>query len=185
MADLGTDEYIVYRFDPRQGTIARHSSSKVKPGQGPRHFTFAPDYQFGYGLNEMGSTVSVFQWDEAAGNLKEIQNLTTLPEGFSGTNNCAEVQIHPSGKFLYASNRGHDSLAIFRVSAGKLAPVGHVSTGGKTPRNFRMDPTGKWLLAANQDTGNVVVFQLDTATGKLSPTGDEVKVPFPVCIKFL
>lgn len=185
VADLGTDEYIVYRFDAAQGTIQRHGAAKVKAGQGPRHFSFAPDFKFGYGLNEMGSSVSVFDWNESAGNLTEVQNVTTLPDGFTGTNNCAEVQVHPSGKYLYASNRGHDSLAMFAINKGKLTPMGQVSTGGKTPRNFRMDPTGSWLLAANQDSGNVVMFRIDKASGKLTATGDEVKTPFPVCIKFL
>jgi 6-phosphogluconolactonase len=185
VADLGTDEYIIYRFDPSRGSIERHGAAKVKPGSGPRHFSFDPKFNFGYGLNEMGSTVSVFQWNENAGSLTDVQTITTLPEGFSGTNNCAEVQIHPSGKYLYASNLGHDSLAMFAINQGKLSPMGNVSTGGKTPRNFRMDPSGNWLLAANQDTGNVVVFRIDKSTGKLTATGDEVKVPFPVCVKFL
>jgi 6-phosphogluconolactonase len=185
VADLGTDEYIVYRFDPSRGSIERHGATKVKAGQGPRHFAFAPDFKFGYGLNEMGSSVSAFDWNESAGSLTEIQNITTLPDGFSGTNNCAEVQVHPSGRYLYASNRGHDSLAMFSISKGKLTSIGHVPTGGKTPRNFRMDPGGNWLLAANQDSGNVVVFRIDKTSGKLTPTGDEIKVPFPVCVKFL
>jgi 6-phosphogluconolactonase len=185
VADLGTDEYIVYRFDASKGTIARHGATKVKAGQGPRHFSFAPDFKLGYGLNEIGSTVSVFEWNETTAALTETQNITTLPEGFTGTSHCAEIQVHASGKYIYASNRGHDSLAMFAIKQGKLSPMGQVSTGGKTPRNFRMDPTGNWLLAANQDSGNIVVFRIDKATGKLTPTGTEVKTPFPVCVKFL
>jgi 6-phosphogluconolactonase len=126
VADLGTDEYIVYRFDAAQGSLERHGATKVKPGQGPRHFTFAPDFKFGYGLNEMGSSVSVFEWNESAGSLKEIQSMSTLPEGFSGTTNCAEIQIHPSGRYLYASNRGHVSLAMFSIRDGKLTSMGQV-----------------------------------------------------------
>ena len=184
VADLGTDEFIVYRFDPARGSLDRHGAANVKGGQGPRHFTFDANFKFGYGLNEMGSSVSVFNWDETSGSLTEIQNIRTLPERFSGTNNCAEVQVHPSGRYLYASNRGHDSLAMFSINKGKLSAIGHVSTGGKTPRNFRMDPSGKWLLAANQDSGNITVFRVDKASGQVTATGDEVKVPFPVCVKF-
>jgi 6-phosphogluconolactonase len=187
VADLGTDEFIVYAFDAGAGTIARHGAAKVKPGSGPRHFHFHPTYKFAYGLNEMGSSVSAFQWDEAKGTLTEIQNITTLPAGFSGTNHCAEILVHPNGRFVYASNRGHNSLAAFAIdkAKGTLTSLGNTSTQGQTPRNFRIDPTGTWLIAANQDSGNVFVYRIDTGTGKLAPTGQEVAVPFPVCVKFV
>jgi 6-phosphogluconolactonase len=187
VADLGTDEYIVYRFDAQAGAITRHGAAKVKPGSGPRHFSFHPTYRYGYGVNEMGSSVSVFRWDENAGTLAELQTISTLPEGFSGINNCAEILVHPSGAFVYASNRGHDSLAVFAVdqATGRLRNLGHTSTQGKTPRNFRLDPAGEWLLAANQDSGNIVVFRVNRRAGALSPAGVEVKVPYPVCIRFL
>jgi 6-phosphogluconolactonase len=184
VADLGTDEYIIYRFSAAQGRLERHAAARVKPGQGPRHFAFSPDFKFGYGLNEMGSSVSVFGWNESTGHLTEMQTITALPESFSATSNCAEVQVDPTGRYLYASNRGHDSIAMYSINKGKLTPIGHVLTGGKTPRNFRIDPTGKWLLAANQDSGNIVVFRIDQGSGKLEATGADVKVPFPVCVKF-
>ena len=135
----------------------------------------------------MGSLVTVFAYDRAGGKLKEIQTISTLPKDFSGTNNSAELEVHPNGRFLYASNRGHDSIAVFAIdpAANTLTLVEHVSTQGKTPRNFAIDPTGAYLLAANQDTNNIVVFGIDQKTGRLTPTGEEVKTPSPVCILFL
>jgi len=187
VADLGTDEFLVYKFDASKGTVAPHGAAKVKPGSGPRHFSFSPDFRHGYGLNEMGSLVSVFRWDESAGTLTHRQDITTLPSDFRGTNNCAEILVHPNGRFVYASNRGHNSLAIYSAdrAEGTLTSLGQVSTQGQIPRNFRIDPSGNWLIAANQDSGNIVVFRLDKSSGKLTPAGVEVKTPFPVCIKFL
>lgn len=186
VADLGTDNYIVYKFDPAQGTLTQHSTAQVKGGSGPRHFSFHPSHKYAYGLNELSSTVTAFAWDEAAGSLKEIQTISTLPSDFSGTSHCAEILVHPSGKFVYASNRGHDSLAGFSIASdGKLTSLGATSTEGKTPRNFRMDPSGAWLIAANQDSGNLVVYKIDKASGKLTATGEQAKVPFPVCVKFV
>ena len=134
----------------------------------------------------MLATVTVFQYDAAAGSLKEVQTISALPAGFKGANSSAEIAVHPSGKFLYASNRGHDSIAIFRidVAAGTLTAAGHAPAGGKTPRNFAIDPSGKFLLAANQDSGNVAVFRIDPSTGALTPAGVEVGVPSPVSIVF-
>jgi 6-phosphogluconolactonase len=186
VADLGIDQYIVYKLDPAQGTLTQHSTAQVKGGSGPRHFSFHPGYKYAYGVNELSSTVSAFHWDESAGSLKDIQTISTLPSDFKGTSYCAEILVHPSGKFVYASNRGHDSLAAYSVASdGKLTSLGATSTEGKTPRNFRIDPSGSWLIAANQDTGNLVVYKIDKASGKLSPTGEQAKVPFPVCIKFV
>ncbi|MCX7643631.1 MAG: lactonase family protein, partial [Armatimonadetes bacterium] len=127
------------------------------------------------------------RYDDAKGALSELQTVSTLPEGFNGSNTTAEVQVHPSGRFLFGSNRGHDSIAIFAVDekTGKLSPCGHQPTQGKTPRNFGIDPTGVYLFAANQDSGNIVVFRIDSQTGKLESTGRIVEVPTPVCVKFL
>jgi 6-phosphogluconolactonase len=186
VADLGVDEYIVYAFDAAKGTVARSSAAKPKAGAGPRHFAFHPSYRFAYGVNELNSTVSVFQWDEEKGVLTEIQAITTLPEGYSGDTTCAEILVHSNGKSVYASNRGHDSIASFSVGAdGKLTATGHTSTGGKTPRNFRLDPTGRWLVAANQNSANLVTLKIDPVKGTLTPAGQPVRVPFPVCIKFV
>jgi 6-phosphogluconolactonase len=187
VADLGLDQILTYRIDAAKGlTPSEPLLTKVTPGSGPRHMAFSPDTRFAYSINEMLATVTVFQYDAAAGSLKEAQTISALPAGFSATNSSAEIAVHPSGKFLYASNRGHDSIAIFRIDAAKgtLTAAGHVSTQGKTPRNFAIDPSGKLLLAANQDSGNIVVFRIDQNTGGLTPAGVEAKVPSPVSIVF-
>jgi 6-phosphogluconolactonase len=134
----------------------------------------------------MTSTVHAMTYDAAKGELKVIQTLSTLPNEVKG-NSTAECQVHPDGKYVYVSNRGHDSIAVFSVdeATGKLTPVGYTPTAGKTPRNFGVDPTGKFLIAANQGTNNVVVFKIDPKTGMPHPTGNEVSVPKPVCVKFL
>jgi len=186
VADLGIDQFIVYKFDAAKGTLTQHSKAEVKAGSGPRHFSFHPNYKFAYGVNEMGSTVTAFDWSESGGTLKEIQTISTLPADFKGSSNCAEILVHPSGKFVYASNRGHDSIAGYTIASdGKLTFMGTTSTEGKTPRNFRIDPSGAWMIAANQDSGNLVVYKIDKANGKLTATGEQAKVPFPVCVKFI
>jgi len=186
VADLGLDEYIVYELDPAKGTLTKHSTANVKPGSGPRHFNFHPNYKFAYGVNELSSTVTGFDWNEPAGKLTEKQTISTLPADFKGTSYCAEILVHPSGKYVYASNRGHDSLAMFSIASdGKLTSLGTVSVEGKTPRNFRIHPSGAWVIAANQDSGNLVVYKVDKSTGKLTATGEQAKVPYPVCIKFI
>jgi 6-phosphogluconolactonase len=188
VADLGLDQVLVFKLDPATAALTPNDPPfvKVKPGGGPRHFTFHPKGKYGYVINEMGSAVTAFNWDAAKGVFTEIQHISTLPDGFKGTNNCAEVVAHPNGKFLYGSNRGHNSLAVFKIDAsGKLTTVGHVPTGGEIPRNFAIAPGGKWLLAANQNTDNVVVFSIDQATGMLTPTGQQIKVEAPVCVRYL
>lgn len=187
VADLGTDEYIVYAFDAAKGSLARHSAAKVKGGSGPRHFSFHPNYRFAFGLNEMGSSVTAFRWSEGEGRLDEIATTTTLPASFRGENHCAEILVHPTGRFVYASNRGHNSIAVFACApeTGTLAPIDHTSTQGEIPRNFRLTPDGKWLLAANQNSASIVVFAVNPSTGKLTPNGQTARVAFPVCIKFL
>ena len=187
--DLGLDQVLSYRLDPKNGTLVPNDPpfTKVTQGSGPRHFAFHPNGQAAYTLSEMGSLVTVFAYDRAGGKLKEIQTITTLPKDFSGTNNSAELEVHPNGRFLYASNRGHDSIAVFAIdpTANTLTLVEHVSTQGKIPRNFAIDPTGAYLLAANQNTNNIVVFGIDQKTGRLTPGVGEVKTPSPVCILFV
>ena len=189
VADLGLDEVLVYKLDAAKALLTPNTPpfTKVAPASGPRHFAFDPAGKFGYVINEMKSTVTAFSYDKAAGTLKEIQTITTLPAGFTGETSTAEVQVHPSGNFLYGSNRGHDSIAIFTIDkkTGMLTAAGHTPTQGKTPRNFGIDPSGKFLFAANQDEGGVVVFRIDAKTGKLTPTGDKLDIPFPVCVKFM
>jgi 6-phosphogluconolactonase len=187
-ADLGLDKVLVYKFDAKSSTLRRNDPpGTVAPGSGPRHFAFHPSGKFAYVINEIANTVTAFAYDAQTGKLNEIQTITTLPADFSGTSHTAEVVMHPSGKFLYGSNRGHDSLAMFQIDAatGRLTPRGQISTGGKTPRNFNVDPTGKWVLAANQGTGNVVVLKVDPQTGQLSATDQQQSVPAPVCVRFV
>jgi 6-phosphogluconolactonase len=189
-ADLGLDKLFVYRFDAPQGTLTPNDPpfARVAPGSGPRHFAFHPDGAHAYVINEITLTITAFDYDPGRGVLSEIQTLSTLPEGVQGKNlSTAEVQVHPSGRFLYGSNRGHNTIAIFAIdpASGRLRAVGHQSTEGKTPRNFGIDPTGRYLLAANQDSGTMVVFRIDPQTGQLQPTGQSVAVPKPVCVKFV
>ena len=187
-ADLGLDKVLVYHFDGVTGRLTPNDppSTSVKAGSGPRHFAFHPSGRNAYVINELASTVTAFEYDAAKGVLKEIQSLSTLPKGFEGENSTAEVQVHPSGRFLYGSNRGHDSIAVFAIeSGGMLRYVENTSTGGSTPRNFGISPDGKYLLAANQKSDNVVVFQIDSKTGRLTATGNSIEVPSPVCVKFL
>lgn len=187
-ADLGLDKLLVYRLDSAKGTLTPNDPPSVatKPGAGPRHFAFHPNGKLGFVINELNSTVTSYRYDDSRGTLTEVQTLSTLPEGFTGPNSTAEVAVHPSGKFLYGSNRGHDSLAVFAIdsSSGKLQAIGHTPTQGKTPRNFGITPTGDFLIAAHQDTDNLVIFRIDTRTGRLTPTGQVVEIPVPVCVRF-
>jgi 6-phosphogluconolactonase len=189
VADLGLDKIQVYRCDPALGTLTAHEPpfASVAPGAGPRHLAFHPNGRFLYVINEMGSTVTAFAYAAATGTLREVGTVRTLPEGYAGSSTTAEIAIHPSGKFLYGSNRGHDSIAMFAVdpTSGLLRSLGHQSTLGRTPRNFNLDPTGTWLLAANQSSDTVVVFRVDPKSGLLSPSGQTVAVGAPVCIQFV
>lgn len=188
VADLGLDRLLVYRFDAVKGMLTPNEPpfASVAPGAGPRHFAFHPNGRFAYVINELNSTVTAFSYDAQKGVLTELQTVTTLPEKFQGDNWTAEVQVHPLGKFLYGSNRGHDSIVIFAIEGdGKLRLIGHQPTQGKFPRHFGIDPTGNYLLVANQNTDNIVFFRIDPQTGKLHPTGQVVDVPMPVCVKMM
>lgn len=189
VADLGTDQVVVYQFDPSEQKLLPNqaASATVEPGSGPRHFSFHPSGKSAYVINEIKSTITVFQYDAETGRLQTVQTVSTLPEDFQGTSHTAEVVVHPSGKFVYGSNRGHDSIAVYAVDAdsGKLSLVEIEPTGGKTPRNFAVDPTGKFLFAENQGSDSIVLFQIDELTGQLQPTGQQLQVPTPVCVKFL
>lgn len=189
-ADLGTDKLYVYRLDTKTGTLTPNDPPSVssKPGAGPRHFAFHPDGKHAFVINELDNTVTAYSWDGAKGILTTLSSVTTLPSDYTGNNNStAEIQVHPSGKFVYGSNRGHNSIAIFAFDSktGSLTPVGHESTQGKIPRNFGISPDGKFLIACNQDSNNVVVFKIDSNTGKLTATGQTITIPKPVCVKFL
>jgi len=180
------DKILVYRFDADRGQLAPNDPpwAAVAPGAGPRHLAFHPSSRFAYVINELDSTVTAFGYDARRGALEPLETVPTLPKAFTGKSTTAEIVVHPSGRFLYGSNRGHDSLVIFAVDArtGKLRYVGHEPTQGKAPRNFAIDPTGRYLLAANQNTDNVVVFRIDANTGKLHATGHSLEVPVPVCV---
>ncbi len=187
--DLGLDQVIVYGFDSTKGIFTPMLSgfAKVKPGAGPRHLAFHPDGKFAYVLNEVESSVTVFSYQPKTGALTSLQTVSALPKDFSGHKEAAEIAVHPSGRFLYTSNRGHDSIAVFAIDEkkGTLRSLGQVLTGGKTPRHFAIDPTGSYLLAENEESNNIVIFHIDAATGSLTPTGQTVEVPSPVCLTFV
>lgn len=186
--DLGTDKIMIFRFDSRRGKLIPNEKPwvKVKPGAGPRHLTFHPGGKYAYVINELHASVTCFAHDPIRGNLKELQTFPTLPSGFTGNNTSADIHLSPDGRFLYCSNRGHDSIAAFQVDQrnGNLIFIAHQSGGGKTPRNFAIDPTGRFLLVANQKSDNIVTFRRDYKTGRISPTGHIADVPSPVCLKF-
>ena len=188
VCDLGLDQVLLYRFEPAKSSLTQGDPPAValKGGSGPRHLAFAPSAHRLYVINEMGSTLTAFAYDTKKPGLTELQTVSTLPAAFSGQSTCAEVQVSSSGKFLYASNRGHDSIAIFAIDSrtGTLTPIGHEPTRGKTPRHFALTPGGKWLLAENQDANEVVVFGVDSRTGKQSATGTRIEVGSPACIVF-
>ena len=188
-ADLGLDKILVYQLDLSQGKLHPHDEPwvSVHAGAGPRHFAFHPNLKYAYVINEIDSTMTAFTYDQSRGTLQEMQTVPALPEGFTGTSYCADVHVSPSGKYVYGSNRGHDSIVILRVDSatGTLRYVGHQATQGKWPRNFAIDPTGSYLLAANQDSDTVVTFHIDEQTGILAPTGHVASVPAPVCLKMI
>jgi 6-phosphogluconolactonase len=188
-ADLGLDKVMIYRFENQTGTLkpANPRWGVLKPGAGPRHLAFLPDGLILYSVNELDSTLSVFSVNRSTGALEHRQTLPTLPPDFNGENFPADIHVSPSGEFVYCSNRGHDSIAVFAVNkkSGGLAIQQHEPTGGKWPRNFTIDPTGKFLLVANQRSDTITVFSIDHNSGTLSPTGRVADVPAPVCLKFL
>jgi 6-phosphogluconolactonase len=188
VADLGLDKILVYRFDPVKGTLIPNTApfATVEGGAGPRHFAFDPSGKFLYLITEMHSAVDEFSYEPGSGTLKELQTISALPAGYTKPNDAAEIAVHPNGKFVYSSNRGDDSIAVFSIApdTGKLALVETTATRGKTPRNFAIDPTGKYLLAANQESNSIVVFRIDESSGKLTPTGQVIDAPSPVCIVF-
>jgi 6-phosphogluconolactonase len=189
VADLGLDKVLVYRVDSVKAALTAHTPPAISlaPGAGPRHVSFHPSGRYLYVINEMNCTVAACKFDSAKGTLEPFQTISTLPEDFRPGFSTAEIEVHPSGKFVYGSNRGHDTIVVFAIDTGTggLTLVQHQATGGKTPRNFGIDPLGRHLLAANQGSDTVVVFRIDPDSGKLSPTGQSLEVPTPVCVKFL
>ncbi|MCI1186065.1 lactonase family protein [Hymenobacter sp. DH14] len=184
--NLGTDQVVGYRLDAAAGRLARlpEPAFVAKPGAGPRHLTFHPNGRTAYLINELNSTLTTLAYDAAAGHFRELQTISTLPAGYSGDNSCADVHVAPNGLFLYASNRGHNSIAVFAIdsSNGTLVPIQDVDTQGKTPRNFALDPSGRLLLVANQNSNNLVSYRVDAFSGLLTPTGQQARVPSPMFV---
>jgi len=188
VSDLGIDKVKIYRYDSETGALEPNDPPYMEtaPGAGPRHFTFHPSSAFAYVINELDNTITAFAYDAESGGLETLDTVSTLPGDFDEDNTTAEVVAHPSGRFLYGSNRGHDSIVVFSIdeTSGQLTLIDHTSTQGEAPRNFNIDPTGTYLLAANQNTDNVVAFRIDEESGLLTPTGGEVETPLPVCVVF-
>jgi 6-phosphogluconolactonase len=187
--DLGLDKILIYRFDQKSGKLTSNPFPYISlnPGAGPRHLTFHPFLKFAYCINELNSTITGFRYKPMNGKLTAIQTISTLPEDFHGENYCADIHIHPDGKFLYGSNRGHNSIACYSLdqSKGKLKMTGCASTQGEWPRNFAIDPSGQYLLAANQRSNNIFTFRINKETGELTPTVFSIEINQPVCIRFL
>lgn len=188
-SDKGVDKLFVYRFDPKNSSLTPNDPAflRIDPASGPRHFAFHPNGRWAYGNNESASSLNVYSFDGAKGVLTKMQTVSTLPANHTGRNSTAETEVHPSGKFVYVSNRGHNSIALFSVdqAKGTVTLVDHFPTQGNTPRNFAVDPTGQYILAANQRSDDIFVFRLDTETGRLTPTGEKATTDAPVCITYV
>jgi 6-phosphogluconolactonase len=183
--DLGTDEFLVYHLDYQTGHLnpVHNEQVKLPAGSGPRHFSFHPNGRFVYVNGELDSTLTTFEFNPESGNLNPVQHVSTLPDGFVGASTGAEIAVHPSGKYIYASNRGHDSIAIFLINQdnGKLHPIGYVDSQGRVPRSFTFDSSGEFILVGNQDSDNIITFRIDLESGQLNAV-DECALPTPVCI---
>ena len=189
VADLGVDRVFAYRLAPADGSIEPHmpGHTTVTPGAGPRHTAFSPDGKSFYILNELDGTITSCRYDIAGGVAEPFQRISTSPDDYTGRNSCSEIRMHPSGRFVYAANRGYNGLAVFSrdVETGELARIEIMPGGGETPRNFGLTPDGQWLLCANQNSDNLTVFRIDQETGRLESTGQSVDSPTPVCVLFL
>ena len=187
-ADLGIDKLMIYRFNASTGRLepAKQASAFLHAGAGPRHLAFHPHGKYLYVINELDSSLTTFKYNASQGTLTAFESVSTLPHDFTGTSYCADIHVAKSGRFLYGSNRGHNSIVVFAIDSrsGRLGLVEHVSTEGKWPRNFTIDPSGRFLLVANQHTDNVVTFRIDQQTGRLTPTGQATEIPTPVCLQF-
>lgn len=188
--DLGADKVFIYEFDDKIGKLKSGPAQNFyqpKSGAGPRHFVFHKSGKFAFVINELDMTISSLAFDEKKGTLAEIQTVPTLPANFKGANTCADIHVSPNGKFLYGSNRGHNSIVVYKIDekTGNLEYVEHTATGGKNPRNFAVAPNGKFLLAANQSSDSIIVFSIDEQTGKLAQTANKATVSMPVCLKLI
>jgi 6-phosphogluconolactonase len=181
VAELSTDQCVVYRFDSEKGSLDYHHAAKTPAAAGPRHFAFHPGYEFAYSSNEHDGTVTAYSWNEDTGVLETLQTVTTLPEGFQGKNRVSDIRVHPSGKFVYAANRGHETIAIFAIDTrrGTLTPAGRASTRGQRIWAVTIDPTGKWMILPHVDSDNVVVFEIDQTSGDLKEAVSEIQLSAP------
>ncbi len=188
-ADLGLDKIMIYKLDSATGRLEANTPAfaAVQPGAGPRHFTFRPDGKFAYVINELDETITAYAYNAQSGALTEIQHISTLPDGFKGVSWCAEVRVHPNGKFLDGSNRGPDSIAMYKIDPekGTLTLTGFQNAGIKNPRNFNLDPSGRFCVVANQDSDSVCTFLVNPETGALEPAGSQITIGKPVCVRFL
>jgi len=188
-ADLGLDKLMIYRFDRKTGALTDNDPPclQTAAGAGPRHFAFSPDSRFIYLINEMNSTLDAIEWNRKNGRTAVMQTVSTVPQAFAEDNSTAEVCQHPNGRFVYGSNRGHNSIVVFRRDrrSGTLTLVEHRSTRGTTPRHFAIDPSGKWLIAANQNSDSIVVFRIDPKSGRLTEANQPLSISMPVCISFV
>ena len=188
VADLGLDQVLIYKLDAAKGTLTPNEPAfgTVPPGSGPRHFAFHPSGKFAYVCNEMASSVTAMTYDSSKGEFKTLNTVTTLPKEHKG-NSTAETVVHPNGKFVYVSNRGHNSIAIFAIDekSGEVKAMGHQGEGINIPRNFNIDPTGKWMIVGNQAGNSIVVFEVDAKTGQLKTTDQKAEVPAPICVRFV
>lgn len=187
VCDLGGDLIALYCYESNGQRLIPHKQARTAAGAGPRHFVFHPSGSFGYVINELGSTITAYCYDPGEGTLTEQQTVSTLPEGYTGDNATADIHVSLDGRFLYGSNRGHDSIAVYAVDlgTGKLTLVEHIYTGGGHPRNFGISPDGRFLLVANRDGNNVVTFERNDETGRLAPSGHVLELSKPVCIRFM
>lgn len=187
--DVGIHKVHLYRADPAQASLQPHGTAEIpdRPDNGPRHLAFHPSGRYCYIIEETANMVMALKWDERDGTLEEFQRVPTIPASFSGETYTAEIVAHPTGKFLYGSNRGHDSIAVFSIDpdSGRLTTVAHTPTQGSYPRNFNLDPSGKWLIALNRESNNVVAFAVDPLTGKLTPTGQVLDLLSPSCLRWV
>jgi len=187
--DVGTHKVHLYRVDPARAMLQRHDPAEFpfRPGSGPRHLAFHPSGRYCYILEETGNMVMALKWDERSGTLEELQRIPTVPASFPGETWTAEIVVHPTGKFLYGSNRGHDSIAVFSIDpdSGRLSAVDYTPTQGSYPRNFNLDPTGRWLIALNRESNTVVTFAVDSRTGRLTPTGQVLELRSPSCLRWV
>jgi 6-phosphogluconolactonase len=183
VTDLGTDSVIAYRYDAASGALGAAQAFRMPPGSGPRHMAFHPQGDRLYVINELSSTIAALAYDATSGGMRLLDTVSALPDGFAGENHCADLQVSADGRFLYGSNRGHDSIVAVAIEGDRLRVLGHVASGGRTPRSFALDASGRFLLVANQNGDSLVVFRIDPASGLPQPGGEVAAIGTPMCVR--